>query len=136
MPPADATPRSPLSADEGPQPTVRPPPRSPLSRCASMSAISPLPPARREHRSAFVAKTTGWFVGSLLLGILALGGVIALFGTAPDGGIPAARRGAATVVLPLDASRGSAANAKQPRLVVYGGRGQSGFLFRDLFTFG
>ncbi|PRW59710.1 leucine-zipper-like transcriptional regulator 1 isoform X1 [Chlorella sorokiniana] len=104
-----------------------PPERSALSRQASLTGLPPLPPPK--GRSTFVIKTAGWFITTLLLGILAVGGLVLLaFGPPPAGAAPAARTGAALAMLP------AVGNASQ-RLVVYSGQGQSGFLFKDVHTY-
>lgn len=94
---------------------------------ASLTGLPPLPQPKR--RSTFFIKTTGWFVTTLLLGILAVGGLVMLaFGPPPAGAAPAARIGAAVAVLP------AAGNASQ-QLVVYSGRGQSDYMFKDVHTY-
>lgn len=105
-----------------------PPPAAPLPRPqASLTGLPPLPPPK--GRSTFVVKTAGWFITTLLLGILAVGGLVLLaFGPPPAGAAPAARTGSALAMLP------AAGNASQ-RLVVYSGLGQTGFLFKDVHTF-
>lgn len=125
-------------ADDGSvwQPCVQ---RHPHQRClpachpalprlqASLTGLSPLPPPK--GRSTFVIKTAGWFITTLLLGILAVGGLVLLaFGPPPAGAAPAARTGAALAMLP------AVGNASQ-RLVVYSGLGQASYLFKDVHTY-
>ena len=94
---------------------------------ASLTGLPPLPPPK--GRSTFVIKTAGWFITTLLLGILAVGGLVLLaFGPPPAGAAPAARTGAALAMLP------AVGNASQ-RLVVYSGLGQASYLFKDVHTY-
>lgn len=100
-----------------------------LSRRGSLTSILRSPPQlRQRHRSTFVAKAGAWFF--LMFGVGLAGGVglVAFaFGTPPQGAAPAPRVGSALGVMPV------VGNSSQ-QLVVFGGRGQTGYMFQDLHT--
>ncbi|KAL4458419.1 hypothetical protein ABPG75_013284 [Micractinium tetrahymenae] len=110
------------------------PERSLLSRAGSITGLPRrAPPPCTRSRFAFCAKTSAWFTGTLLLGVLlSIGLVVLVFPPPGQGGIPSCRSGAALAVLPPGpGSNGSAAQ----HMVVWSGRGQSGAMYRGLHSF-
>lgn len=110
------------------------PERSLLSRAGSISGLPRrAPPPRQRSRLAFCAKTSVWFTGTLLLGLLlSIGLVVLAFPPPGQAGVPSCRSGAAVAVLP--GAQGSNASAAQ-HLIVWSGRGQSGAMYKGLYSF-
>lgn len=122
-------PASERSSLAGPSP---PHERSLLSRQASLTSLLQNPPSLRPQNSPllFPAKAGCWFLCTLLLGMVgAVGLTVLFFGAPPEGTAPVPRMGASIAVLP-------AASNSSARLVVFGGRGQTGsHMFNDVHTF-
>lgn len=114
------------------------PERSLLSRAGSITGLPRRAPSPRQRSLfAFCAKTSAWFTGTLLLGVLlSIGLVVLLLPPPGQGGIPSCRSGAALTVLSPAATANTSSNASVPQHVfIWSGRGQSGAMYRGLHSF-